>query len=163
MTFAAYLDGPYKVVLLLHLFCVTIGFGAVFTNKFYALQGQKRPGPGGLAIAEANYAVSKLAEKAIYLVPIFGLALVGMSDSAWEFSQTWVWLSLVLYVVGVGVSHSVMFPSAKKMNELLASATSGPPPQDQLDALGKKLAAGGMFLDLLLVVLFVLMIWKPGV
>jgi uncharacterized membrane protein len=85
-----------------------------------------------------------------------------MSDGAWEFSQTWVWLALVLYVVGVGVSHSVMFPSAKKMNELLAAATSGPPPQDQLDALGKKLAAGGMFLDLLLVVLFVLMIWKPG-
>jgi uncharacterized membrane protein len=162
MTFAAYLDGPYKLVLFLHLFCVTIGFGAVFTNKFYAMQGKKRPGPGGLAIAEANFEVSQLAEKAIYLVPIFGLALVGMSDSAWELSQTWVWLALVLYVVGVGVSHAVMIPSARQMNAVLASATTGPPPQDQLDALSKKLQSGGMFLDLLLVVLFVLMIWKPG-
>jgi len=31
-----------------------------------------------------------------------------------------------------------------------------------MESLGKRLAAGGMFLDVLLIVLVGLMVWKPG-
>ena len=162
MTIASITDTPYRIMLLLHLFAVTIGFGAVFTNKIYAAQVAKRSGAGALAVAEANFAVTKLFEKVIYLVPIFGFGLMGMSDDAWKFSQTWLWLSLLLYLAGVGVAHAMMIPGARKMNEVLAAAGDGAAPAAELDPITKRLATGGMFLDLLLVVIFVLMIWKPG-
>jgi hypothetical protein len=43
------------------------------------------------------------------------------------------------------------------------AAPSGPPPQVAvMEALGQRLAMGGMFLNVLLVVLVALMVWKPG-
>jgi hypothetical protein len=43
------------------------------------------------------------------------------------------------------------------------AAPSGPPPQvAQMEALGQRLAIGGTFLDLLLVVIVGIMVWKPG-
>jgi hypothetical protein len=78
-----------------------------------------------------------------------------MSDDVWSFGQTWIWLSIVLYVIALGISHGVMVPNGKKM-------LAGPSGPEEAAALGKKLAAGGMTLDLLAVVLIVLMVWKPG-
>ena len=65
-------------------------------NGLYAAQAQKRQGPPGRAVSEANFAVTSVAEKVIYLIPVFGILLVLASDDVFKFSQTWVWLSLVL-------------------------------------------------------------------
>jgi uncharacterized membrane protein len=168
------LDGTwYKVVLLLHVLCAIIGFGTVFLNGLYGREAKQRPGPGGAAITAANYNVSKVAEYFIYAVFILGFALVGMSDKAWKFGQTWVWLAIVLYLVGIAVSHGILFPSARRMRDLSAElATAGPPPADappgpppqvaEMEQIGKRLGASSTFLHLLLVVILVLMIWKPG-
>ena len=83
----------YRIVLLLHILCAIVGFGTVFLNGIYGAQAKKRPGPGGLAIQEANLFVSHVAEYVIYAVFILGIGLVSMSDDAWKFSQTWVWLA----------------------------------------------------------------------
>ncbi len=164
----------YDSMLLLHILGTIVGFGAVFLNGLYGAQAKQRPGPGGAAIGEANLAVSGVAEYVIYTVPVTGMILVMMSD-AWSFSQTWVWLSIVVFVVALGISHGSQIPASKRMNELAkelaaagpppeGTAPSGPPPQViEMEALGKRLAGGGAVLNLLLVVLLVLMIWKPGV
>ncbi|MBV8691779.1 MAG: DUF2269 family protein [Actinobacteria bacterium] len=167
-------SGLYKLLLLCHLLTVIVGFGSVVLNGVYGAESKNRQGPTGLAVLQANKRVSLLAEKLIYLVPVFGILLVLDSDKALKFSQTWIWLSLVLYVVGIGVSHGVMIPAVNKMEaaaeELNAmgpppqgASPSGPPPQVAvMEELGKRLAAGGMFLNLLLVVIVALMVWKPG-
>jgi uncharacterized membrane protein len=168
------LDGTaYKIVLLLHILCAIIGFGTVFLNGLYGREAKMRPGPGGAAITAANYNVSKIAEYFIYAVFILGFALVGMSDKAWKFDQTWIWLAIVLYIVGIAVSHGILFPAAKKMRDLSEElASAGPPPADAppgpppqvavMEELGKRLGAASTFLHLLLVVILYLMIWKPG-
>ena len=61
---------------MLHILSAIVGLGAVMLNGIYAAQGQKRPGPPGRAISEANFAVSQVAEKVIYLIPVFGILLV---------------------------------------------------------------------------------------
>jgi uncharacterized membrane protein len=163
----------YKIVLLLHILCAIVGFGTVILNGLYGREAKRRPGPGGVAISEANLAVSGIAEYFIYAVFIFGLGLVGLSDKAWKFSQTWIWLATVLYIVGIGVSHGVLFPNARRMKDLAielaaggpppAGAPAGPPPQvAEMERRGKTLGAASTFLHLLLVVIIVLMIWKPG-
>jgi hypothetical protein len=163
----------YRIVLLLHILCAIIGFGAVILNGIYGREAKKRPGPGGLAIAEANYTVSSIAEYFIYAVFVFGLGLVGLSDKAWKFSQTWIWLAVILYIIGIGVSHGILFPSARRMKALVAEmVAAGPPPSDappgpppqaaEMGQLEKKLAGASTFLHVLLVVIIFLMIWKPG-
>ncbi|MDQ1521715.1 MAG: putative integral rane protein [Actinomycetota bacterium] len=163
-------SGIYKFLLLLHILSVIVGIGAVMLNGIYAAQAQKRPGPGGRAVSEANFMVSQIAERVIYLIPIFGILLIAVSDKAWKFSQTWIWLSLVLYIAAVGVAHAVMTPGHRRINELLAEMETAPPPAGgappqvaEVQQIGQRLAMGGAFLNLAVVALVALMIWKPGV
>jgi len=163
----------YKIVLVLHILCAIVGFGTVLLNGLYGREAKRRPGPGGLAISEANLTVSAVAEYFIYAVFVFGLALVFMSDDAWKFDQTWIWLAIALYLVGIGVSHGIVIPNARRMRDLAAElvaggapppgAPAGPPPQvAEMERREKTLGAASGFLDILLVVILVLMIWKPG-
>src|SRR5258707_13369992 len=151
--------GVYRFLLLCHLMAVIVGFGSVVLNGLYGAETKKRRGPEGLAILQANTRVSLVAEKLIYTVPIFGILLVLASHKAFTFSQTWIWLSLVLYVVGVGVSHGVMIPTVKKMDATMqelnamgappagAGAACPPPQGAAMEALGKRLAGGGRVLN----------------
>jgi uncharacterized membrane protein len=159
----------YKAVLVAHILCAIIGFGAVFLNGIYANEMKRRRGADSLAIYEANWKVSKIGEYFIYAVAILGLALVGMSDKEWKFSQTWVWLAIVVYVVALGISHGVLIPAVKRigvlMREMVAAGppTGGPPPQAaEIEQLGKRAGAAGATLNLLLIVILCLMVFKPG-
>jgi hypothetical protein len=159
----------YKVVLVAHILCAIVGFGAVFLNGVYASEMKRRRGPDALAIFEANFKVTKIGEYFIYAVAILGIALVGMSDKQFEFSQTWVWLALVLYVIAIGLSHSLLLPSVKRigvlMREMVAAGppAGGPPPQAaEVAVLGKRAAAVGATLDVMLIVILGLMVFKPG-
>ena len=115
----------YDIVLLLHILCSIAGFGAIFFNGVYATQAKRRGGLPALAIAEANNFVSfKLAEKFIWAVPVFGFALVGMSHQVFKFSQTWIWLSIAIYLVSTAIALWVLKPISKKMQGLLGELSS---------------------------------------
>jgi uncharacterized membrane protein len=164
------ISGYYNVLLVLHILTAIIGLGSVMLNGIYAAQAQKRPGPGGRAVSEANFFVSNVGEKFIYAIPIFGILLVLASHKAWTFGQTWIWLALVLYVIAIGISHAVLIPGHKRINALLAEMEQGPPPAGgppaqtvELQAIGKKMAGAGTALDIFVVVFLILMVWKPGV
>jgi uncharacterized membrane protein len=149
----------YTLLKIVHLVAVVAGIGTVCLNGIYGAKAKAAGPNGGAAISQANYDVSMVAEKLIYLIPIPGILMMLLTDEhSWEWSQTWVWLSIVLYVAALGVSHGVVMPSHQRMNELLASG----PPSAEAEALEKKLAGGGMALNLLAVAIIVLMVWKPG-
>ncbi|MFM7616789.1 MAG: hypothetical protein ACKO72_04925 [Actinomycetes bacterium] len=163
----------YQVVLILHILVAIVGIGTVMLNGLYGAESKKRPGPGGLAIAQANYRVSMVAENFIYAILVLGIILVWLSDGQWAFSQTWVWLSIVAFVVSLGVSHGVLLPRVRQMNALVeelaaggpppAGAPAGPPPQvAMMEALGKQVGAASGVLHLMTVVLLYLMVFKPG-
>ena len=161
-------SGIFKLLLVLHILSAIVGIGGVLLNGLYAAQAQKRPGPPGRAVSEANFAVTSVAEKVIYLVPVFGILLVLASDGGIKFSYTYVWLALVLFIGALGVSHTILTPSHRKMNELLLEMeqnpppAGGPPPQlAQIQALGMRQAAAGTTLDVVVAVILILMIWKP--
>jgi uncharacterized membrane protein len=166
-------ETPYNVVLLLHILTAIVGFGAVFLNALYGRAAERRKGVEGLAIAEINYDVSQMAGYFIYAVPVFGILLVLMSDEVFEFSQAWISLSFLLYIVGLGLSHGVLRPNVKKMHALMRELTvmgppavgagAGRPPQvDEIEQRGRTVGAVGAILNLLLIVILYLMVWKPG-
>jgi hypothetical protein len=167
----AYYGGFYKFVLVLHILCAIIGFGAVFLNMLYSLEMRKHPGPGGLAIFDANFKVSEIAQYFIIAVFVLGCALVGMSDSVIEFSQTWIWLSIVLFVIAFGLSHGVLRPALKRMRALMGQMQETPPDMSsgvmppeitELMGLVKRIAPTGLILNLFMIVILFLMVWKPG-
>jgi uncharacterized membrane protein len=162
----------YRIVFMLHILSIVIGFGGVMLNGIYGAEAKKRKGPAGAAIGEANLAVTKIAEKVIVTIPLWGIALVLMSDGVWEFTQAWVVIAIVLFVLVMGFATGVQLKNQKRMvglaGELAAAGpppagASGPPPQvAEMEALEKKLGMGGAFLSLMVVVLIYLMVFKPG-
>ena len=166
---ANYGSGAYKTLLVLHILTAIVGLGAVMLNGIYASQAQRRQGPTGRAVSEANFAVSNIGEYFIYAIPVFGILLVLVGHDAWKFSQAWIWLALLLYATALGISHAILIPGHKKINGLLAEMEQGPPPAGgpppqvaQIQALGKRQAAAGATLNVFVVIFLVLMIWKPG-
>ena len=163
-------SGLYKTLLVLHILCAIVGLGSVMLNGLYASQAARREGAPGRAVSEANFFVSSIGEYFIYGIPVFGILMVLASDKAYKFSQTWIWLALVLYVIAIGLSHAILIPGHKRVNALLAEmettpATAGGPPAQaaELEALGKRMAAAGATLNVFVVVFLVLMVWRPGV
>ena len=154
----------YQLVLVLHILAAIIGFGGVILNGLYAARAKKRPPAEGLAVMEVNAFVSvKVAEIFIYLTAIFGLGLVGLSDKVWKFSQTWVWLAIVIYVVALGISHGLLMPRVKKLLAGMKSAVAGGgAPPAELAKLEPQIGAISVVLDIALVAILVLMVWKPG-
>jgi len=167
----------YKFVLYLHILAVIVGFGAIFLNGIYGRAAEKKKGPEALFLSETVERVGRVAEYVIYTVPLWGLALVGMSDKAWKFSQTWVWLAPVLYVIALGMATGAHLPNIRKMvqlqRELVAmgpppgqgpgAAMAAPPQVAELEARGKRAAALGGLLDVFILVILYLMVFKPGV
>ena len=163
------IGGWYKLLLVLHILSVVVGIGAVMLNGLYAAQAQKREGPAARAVLEANFYVSNVAEFVIYTIPVWGILLVLASHDAIKFDQTWIWLSLLLYVVALGISHGVMIPGSKRIIALMSEIEQGPPPAGgpppqvtEIEAIGKRLGAGGAALDIIVVVIIALMVAKPG-
>jgi uncharacterized membrane protein len=167
---AAYGSDAYNIVKVLHILCAIVGFGAVTLNGLYGAQAKARGGTEAAAIGQAVYRVSTVGEYFIYAVFVLGIALVAMGNNLFDFGQTWVWLSMVLYIIGLGLSHGLLRPRVRRMNAVLVelaaspgSGGTGPPPQAaELDALAKQVAATEMALNLLLVVILVFMVFKPG-
>lgn len=163
----------YLTIKMLHILSAIIGFGAVMLNALYGKKSQENQGPGGLAIFDANYYVSHHAEKVIYLVFVFGFIMI-LGEDGPAFSDPWIMAAIGIYVVAIAVSHAVMFPTLKKMRgnlaELVAmgpppegAMASGPPPQvAAVEALGKRVAIAGIYLNLSVVAVLFMMIFKPG-
>jgi hypothetical protein len=162
-------SGIFRFFLLCHILTAIVGLGAVMLNGIYAAQAQKRPGPPGRAVSEANEFVSSIGEKFIYAIPVFGILLVISSNHAVKFSTTFVWMALALYFIAIGISHAVMIPGHHKINKLLLEMEQTPPPAGsappqvaEVQAIGKRMAPAGMVLNLLIVAILILMIWQPG-
>jgi uncharacterized membrane protein len=166
-------SAAYKVVFMLHIISIIVGFGGVMLNGIYGAEAKKRKGPEGAAIGQANLAVSKIAEKVIMSIPVWGIILVLLSDGSWKFSQPWVGAALVLFVAVYAFAFFVQLKNQERMTELATelaaggpppAGASGPPPQvAEMEGLEKKLGMGGAFLSLMVVVMIYLMVFKPGV
>lgn len=175
-------SGAYDIVLVLHVMCVIVGFGTVFLNGIYGMESKRRAGREGLAVFEATERVGRVAEGFILAVPVFGIALVLMSHKVWSFSQAWVSAALAIYVVGIILSFGFHLPNLRRMGMLMhelvalsdnvpvavggpaeSAPVGGPPPQvAELELRGKRAGMYGGTLNLIIISVVILMVWKPG-
>jgi len=165
--------GIFKLVLVLHILSAIVGFGAVLLNGIYGQQARARRGPEGLAITQANFLVSRIALYFIYAVFVFGVLLVVLSDKVWSFSDSWITTAIVLYVIGIGLTHGLLMPNVRRIialqEELVAmgpppagAAAGQPPPQVvEIEERGRRVGIVSTVLQLNLVVILMLMVWGP--
>ena len=139
----------------------------------YSQQALSRKGREGAAIGQATMAVSNVAEIFIYAVFITGLLMAIMADDGRgiEISDSWLSLSMLLFIVAVGISHGLLRPSVKKLIAAVADTeatsqgaeSSGSDAQEMaIDALNKKVAFASGTLNVITIVILYLMVWKPG-
>ena len=127
----------YKVLGLLHILAVIVAFGPLFLYPTLQRAGQTQ------TVARMHLLMSL---PALVLVWVFGMGLVGMSDDAIEMSETWVVLSLIGWAILMVVSWFLIRPALT----------------DTSPAARARLSAGIGITHLLLAVIIILMIWKPG-
>jgi hypothetical protein len=110
---------------------------------------------------------------------VFGVLMVLFSPyDRYDFETTFVWVSILLYLIGIAVSALVLQPSVRRIAalsvELVAMGpppaappppgTAAPPPPPQvleIEQRVKRVAIADGFLKVLLVTILVLMVWKP--
>lgn len=152
-------SNSYKVVEILHIFAVIVGFGSLYAGSVYAALGRKRGGRDQTAISEASeFVLSRVSLAAIILVPILGMALVGMSDKQIKFSQAWISTSFALYVVILVILLGAVRPAHRHLNQLLAADS---PDVGSITAIERRLAAASGVNHLLVAAVLCLMVLGP--
>jgi uncharacterized membrane protein len=136
--FAVLLDTPaYRIMALLHILSAIVAFGPLFLYPGLRKSGETQ------TMASMHM---KMTFPALIALWVFGMGLSGMSEDAYELSQTWLLLSILIWLCLVAVSWFLIRPSITDIS----------------DSAKAKLAAGTGITHLGLVISLVLMIWKPG-
>jgi hypothetical protein len=158
--------GFYRLMLLLHIACAVLGFGAVAFNGLYRLRARHRGGDEELAVLDVNGEVSRVAEILIYAAFVFGLLVVFTSSSEWKFSQSWLSTAMLLYLIDIGVLHGLIRRSERQYAVLLGTVNGGrggpPGGVAELERLEQRIRLGWSIFDLIFLVILFLMVFTPG-
>jgi uncharacterized membrane protein len=111
---------------------------------------------GDVGAVESSARMMRIYGYGSLLVALFGLGLVQKKWHA-EFGDTWVWLSLVLFLVALGVIVGVALPALDQLVEALRGSAA----DKAKSALGKVMGASSVA-SVAYVVIIVLMVTKPG-
>jgi uncharacterized membrane protein len=140
----------YDIMLFLHIACVLVAMAPAFTHPLIERQSRSLdPSSRTAVLGFIGQNSRRVYAPALILVGLFGFGLVGMSDEVWEFGQTWIWLSIVIWVAMNGVLHGLVLPGEKAAGAGDESAV-------------KKVELGGQILTVMLIVMLYLMVFKPG-
>jgi uncharacterized membrane protein len=147
MLIAAYRDIGYNIVLFLHVLTVIIAMaGAVGHPLLFALEEQ-RGDTDVIALANRIQTPSRIYAISYGLTGLIGFGLVSMGDLKW--GETWLWLSIVLWVVSNGLLHGAMLPAERAVAAGDTSAMA-------------KVNRIGPILSLMILTVIFLMTVKPG-
>jgi uncharacterized membrane protein len=147
---AAYDGTGFKIVLLLHILTVLVAFSPSFVHPLLTRQttGFEATNRGKILGLFAGNG-RRIYAPALIVAGLFGFALQGMSDGVIEFSQTWFWLAVVVWVAMNGLLHAMLLPAERAL-------------ADGDESAAKKLDTAGMIMTVLLLVMLYLMVFRPG-
>ncbi len=161
----------YKFFFLLHLSLVVVGFGSSFIYPLLSSRAKGLSPKEAYAVNHTAFSVSKyITTFPIYAAGAFGIALVIVSDEVFKFSQQWVSIAFLLFIIGIVFSYFVHTPNLKAIDELNGRLVSGsvdgtPGTPKEVKELEERNARVGMYggiLHLIFLLLMIDMIWKPG-
>ncbi len=136
----------YKIVLLIHVLAVIVGFAPLWLTPVMI----RLTAAGDKAAADGlEVSILRFSLPGIGIAGILGFGLAGMSEKVFKVSQTWLSVSAVLWIVLLAVLFFVARPAIKAFRD------------GDVAARGRIMMATGIG-HLILVVTLYLMIFKPG-
>ena len=152
----------YSVLLLLHVLCAVVGFGAVVLTGVQAFRARRGPAaPGAETVRRYFRPGPNWAGRALYGVPVFGFALIAASDGVFDGGDTFVVAGLLLWLGAVTVAEVVMWPAERRIQMELARRWDEGEPAGPLDEDCRRVVASAILLGAVFVAATVLMIGKP--
>jgi uncharacterized membrane protein len=149
------------IVLFIHVAGAIIGFGPTFTFAILGPMAGKSGPQGGVAILQAIDAIEKrlVLPVAIVVQPLSGLILIFLAGyNAAFFTHYWLWVGILLYAIAF---YLAVFGQRVRIERLIELAKAGPPTPEFV-ATAKKVGQTGPIIAVLLVVIIILMVTKPG-
>jgi hypothetical protein len=147
----------YDVVLLAHVLSSVVGFGAVAVA-----------GVNGLLLRGAEVQSASVlryyrpgvnwAGRVTFLVPVLGVALVGMSHGSWSYSDGWVLGGLALWLVAAMAGEMAVWPAERGLQLLVTERSAD---EVRRRSLRRQVALGSAAMMLVFVVATVIMVAKP--
>ena len=165
------MDPLLALFLFLHVMGAIVVFGPTFIFSIIASQARKSPQNGPFAAALSDYIERRIVIPGAIVQGITGLALIlilkaDLTSSAYR----WLVGGIILYLIAIIFAITVQAKNAEKMVHLTSNMPPGPPPAGApagpppgVAELGAKLARGGQFLGILIVLIVILMVTKPQV
>jgi uncharacterized membrane protein len=160
-----------QLFLVLHVLGAIFVFGPTVAFTFLANENRRMPGHGAFAAAVGDAIERKVVLPGAVVQGITGIALIILAPfDLTQPTSRWLIGALVLYAIAIIFAFAVQAPNSAKMLELAKAprpapapgeAPKGPPPE--IVALGGRLARGGMFLTVMIVLIVTLMVLKPGI
>jgi hypothetical protein len=144
-----------KLLLAAHLVLAVFAVGPLVHAATTAGRGIRR---GDGAATSSSSRMLRIYAYASVLVVLAGMALMSQKRGGRELGamgDTWVWLSIVLWAVAVGIVLAVLVPTLDKASKRITQ-------QESVIALTGRAAASGGVVALIMLVIVVLMVYRPG-
>ena len=145
----------FKIMLALHLLTAIFAIGPLVHAATTASRGVRTGDAPAVASAARMLRIYSIAS---VLVVIFGFALMSSKrhgQTVADFSDPYIWISLVLWVVAMGVIHGVMARELERVGAKLAA-------QESVTTFTAKVAAAGGLVGVIFAVIVFLMVYQPG-
>jgi len=150
MLVAAIGDTGYNVMLLLHIVTAFVAFSPGFVHPLLAVRLQADGGGLGRIAGHMAKNDRMIHSPALLATGLFGFGVAGMSEKTYSVSQGWLVAAVLVWIAMNGVLHAVVIPAERAV-------------ADGNDAAAPRISMGYTLISLLVVIVLVLMVWKPGV
>ena len=152
-----------QFLLIVHVLGAIVGFGSTFAFAVFPDRDQaERLDPGvRTTLADISFKVTSryTIPVAFFIQPITGALMIFETGRNQDFfSHTWLWVSVGLYLVLIGIFTFVAFPDTRHEYE---RTREGRTPDPTYRPRGNPNVYGPL-LGILIVVIAILMVWKPG-
>jgi len=157
------MSGWFTFFLVVHILSVVIAFGPTFAFPIIGATSAQQPQHALVLTELIHTIVRRLTVPLAIVVPLAGTGLIyaGHVD-LW--SSEWLIASIVIYTAVFFYAILVQGPTVGRLIQTMKAMppppAGGPPPE--IARFAKRIQFGGIFLTLGIVVVMILMIWKPG-
>lgn len=155
----------YPWLVFVHVLGAIIAFGPTFTFSLIGAAGGREPQHANFATRLSHRISDVVVEPFAIVTLLSGAAMIWVGGLPWlDRSGRWLLLSIVLYVIALGLALLVSRPAIKRIIELGSGGPGGPPtggPPPELLAAAATVRRVGMVLTVLTVTVVFLMVMKP--
>jgi uncharacterized membrane protein len=152
----------YSVLLLLHVACAVVGFGAVAVTGVQARRARRGPGGAGADGVRRYFRPGvNWAARALYGVPVFGVGLISASDGAFSGGDGFVVIGLGLWALAAVAAEVVLWPGERRIQAVVSGGWDEAASDGRFDAQCRRVSAAAGALTAVFLAAFVVMVAQP--